>query len=256
MTNGVWNDSSSPMEAHIAGKGGGGGYFGFLEHFDAIWGLVMQREEVERLRAEKDSWGNVEDVLLKVVDASRIGRRLFGFAVQNVMGNAIAKKCDEAITKLFAGKVTESKVCEVKRGLMSTLNDLPGVDNLVERREVQMEYRGIQIKVKVASLLEEAALRVDCAIRSRAVQLGGLCKLASEDALVRDPAEVSKVDIAESVLRTSSAARSMFNRALATSDSVDSAGIQVAGPACGLWHPSLLRFLDFHAVFFSLWEGP
>ena len=122
---------------------------------------------------------------------------------------------------------------EFKRGLGGEarlepkLQELPGIDNLVERCEVMMEYRGVEIKTKTGSMIEGAALRIGSTMRSRAVQLNVLCKLSSEDALVRDPTEIGKVEFAPMVLKSSEAARSMFNHVLAILESMDSAGIQV-----------------------------
>ena len=65
------------LEAHITGKGGGDGHWGFLTHMQAIWHLVMDRTDVQLLINEKESWSNVEATLLRVVDSSKIGRRLY-----------------------------------------------------------------------------------------------------------------------------------------------------------------------------------
>ena len=115
---------------------------------------------------------------------------------------------------------------EIKRDLMSRLQELPGIENLVERREVLMEYRGVPVKMKVASLIEEAAMRFDCAVRTRAVQVGHLSKLSGEDALVNESGEVVMIDVENSVLRAGEAARVLFNRAMSTSESSDTTGVQ------------------------------
>ena len=55
---------------------------------------------MEVLIAEKHARANLEETLLRVVDSSKIGRRLLGFAVQKLMASSIARACDEAGKKL------------------------------------------------------------------------------------------------------------------------------------------------------------
>ena len=66
---------------------------------------------------------SVEETLLRVVDSSKIGRRLFGFAIQSVMATAIARTCDESVATLLSKKVTETRALQIKRDLMTKLHE-------------------------------------------------------------------------------------------------------------------------------------
>lgn len=51
-------------------------------------------------------------------------------------------------------------VQKAKRDLMSTLQNMLGVDMLPEKREVSLTCRGISFMVKVSSLADEVGLRM------------------------------------------------------------------------------------------------
>jgi hypothetical protein len=59
--------------------------------------------------------------------------------------------------------------------------ELPGVDLLAQRRQVDFKYRGCTINIKVSCVEEQCNLAIACALKGLAVETGLLKPIFAED---------------------------------------------------------------------------
>ena len=106
--------------------------------------MVMPETAVEKVVAEPESWSKVEAELQLIVGGSSLGKRLFGFALQLILGESVAKiiarTIDDNLSK--PTKIEPEDVLRCKRSANKAVQELDQLDALPDRQEISVLYRG------------------------------------------------------------------------------------------------------------------
>jgi len=168
---------------HAAAKKKMVGASAWLSAYAGTWELVLPIGEVQTLLAlESDStWLAAEQELLTVVSSGQLGCQLFGFAVGDLLCNSV-----DAIMMLASEDVlglsefTEEAVRKMQTKHGDSLDELPHVELMKQRRCVKIMYRGIALDVEVGCIFDELSLHIQSAVRTVAVDSERLAPLAGE----------------------------------------------------------------------------
>ena len=202
----------------------------FLDIHSDICGLVLPMAAVSSVIEEHDSWLNVEDNLQAVVSSSCIGRKLFGFAIQQVLGQMVANKMHEALGSLWKQKaICEKEVLACKRSLLQQLEAVQNIDSLPAKRQIVVQYRGVDTNVRISGLAEEFDMRAAAKIKSEAAAAGDLPAIFCENDLVVAAFVGTKGKIKQDLLKQCIEARNVANGELAGTDCKDGETIKALG---------------------------
>jgi hypothetical protein len=163
--------------------------------------LVLPVADVEVLLNAKGEWSDVSEHLDRVVAASPLGRKLFGFAYDSILAEKVAKVIQGHLAALDRHKVdgpaVEASTVAIKTGIAAIHN----VSMLPERRVISLGYRGVQLKVEVSTVHDEVKYRLMAYLKGRAVQGDQLVPLFCENVLVgtvvANPHEFDKLLVKE-----------------------------------------------------------
>eukprot|EP00971_Amphidinium_carterae_P323842 6436070-Amphidinium_carterae.1 len=140
----------------------------FLRTHAKVWRLVLPEGDVNKIlsSAKGTKWADLADEVGRVCQASPLGARLFDFALAEVCESVVKSRINAIIKMLGAGgRLDESSVRKARNDAKDSLRSVTGVCNLADRREIELQYRGWDMKVQVRSLEEEVSVRVMCAVR-------------------------------------------------------------------------------------------
>eukprot|EP00971_Amphidinium_carterae_P166931 3308230-Amphidinium_carterae.1 len=99
--------------------------------------------------------------------SSLIGQMLTSAAMKSFSADEVK----EAVERILPGmktagkKLTESGIVQKIKSLKADVEALLGSKDLAERREIEVDYRNLKVKMTVKSAAEEAELRVRAAVR-------------------------------------------------------------------------------------------
>ena len=114
-----------------------------------------------------------------------LGRRLFNFAIKQMLSQLVSKRIATDVAKLWGlSEVTLACIREQKRNTCEALQEMDNIELLPAKRDLLLVYRGVPVEVKVHSLAEEFDMHVACLAKGEAVQCGTLPSLFCEDDLV------------------------------------------------------------------------
>ena len=167
---------------------------------------------VEKVINEQSSWVHVEAHLQEVVSSSNIGRRLFGFAVQQVLSSLVAIKMEETLHQLREKPIiTTSTIMSAKKSMMLKVDAMQNIDTLPAKRAIKVEYRGVEVSIKISGIAEEFDMRAAALIKSEAASCGDLTPLFCENELVKDKSKGTKGKIHPDLLKQVNEARQVAN---------------------------------------------
>lgn len=156
--------------------------------------------------------------MIKVVSSSSLGKQVFGFAVDQVLANMVKKALQADIDELLKKpKVSAKDLAASKKTALLGVQRRPGMDKLVEKRDIIIEYRSIAFSIKVSNLSEEVDFRFAAALKTVAVDAGDLQTIVCENDLVGRRSKVSKGQMDKSVVMEWQAARDSCNDMLSAS---------------------------------------
>ena len=121
----------------------------FLEIHKAITHLVLDMTAVQKLLSEETSWLNVASPLNAVVKSSTLGRRMFSFGLEKVLGQQLRDVINTAVETLWGeGEVTMHGILDTKQKALKAIQAIENINLLPERRLVDMMYRGVHFMLK------------------------------------------------------------------------------------------------------------
>ena len=144
----------------------GGNLYGpmkFLEHHSAIWSLVLPRQATEQILAvpSDGNWETVQDQVQEVVASSMLGKKVFGFAVKQILGSVVSYCIHHHLEQLARkARNTSHDVVQMKKAAMEELSKIPNIASLPDKRVIKLVYREYVCDAKVACTLEEVELAV------------------------------------------------------------------------------------------------
>lgn len=158
-----WADETL-CAAYSKMKKGGLGVEVFWATHSFVAGLIIAPSDVSEVLACKTQWLDVSTPLMTICTGSKLGHRMFGFAMAMVPADRIAayaiselKQVKGAITDDFEKNFSTKVMAEVTRlGISAALS---------ERRQVKLSYRGLQLTMQTQGISDEISLRWGCFIR-------------------------------------------------------------------------------------------
>lgn len=149
-----------------------------------LWKVVLPVAETQALlELPADSqWKPHFSQIQKVVGSGSLGMKLFGFALQVVIGEVV----EETITKTIAPFLlqetfsTDDYTLATARCLEAVMA-IENIDTLPDRRTIIVRYRKWPVQIKVNCVQDEVAFRLAAAVRGQAVETGALQLLMCED---------------------------------------------------------------------------
>lgn len=170
---------------------------------------------VDSIINEKGSWVNVESELQQVVATSTLGKRLFGFAVQQVLSTVVSNKMNDAIAAVMQQDlVTTDKIIAAKKTCIEQVESMQNIETLPTKRVIKVAYRGVEVSIKVTDIAEEFDMRAAASIKSDAAASGDLIPLFCEAELVKKDVLGTKGKIHADLLKQSQEARTLANAEL------------------------------------------
>ena len=186
----------------------------FLRLHPDIWPLVVPEDSVKAVMNEDTHWATVERDLNRVIASSQLGRRLFNFAIKQMLCQLVSKKIANDIDELWQKEqITLACIREQKRLTLDYLQDIDNIELLPSRRDLLLVYRGVTVGVRVHSMAEQFDMHVSTLAKGEAVECGSLPSLFCEDDLVvKDSMKGAKdTHIHPEVLQEASEARTLAN---------------------------------------------
>ena len=220
------------VEAHVQAKGAGQKPTKFLERFKKIWSLVMEPADVADVVGLTTKWIDVKDQLHRLVAASTLGNRLFGFAIKLILSDLVRASIQETMKAEFAklSHIGTADVLRIQRLALARLDAIPHISSLPDRRDVTYEYRVLQVAAKVGHVGMEVSLMMHAFVRACAVSCGKLIAVLGENdvmaASTDSPTLPLVVSVDAELVADSIDARRFMNEAADRAKVDDSASLQ------------------------------
>ena len=161
--------------------------------------------------------------LVAVVSSSELGRMIFGFAIEQVMGSIVRADTEVAIQAMLDnnGVITEAMYNTAKMKCIESLEKKDGMAELSDKREVTILYRSAEFQVKVVSLMDEVEMRFASCLKSKALRTEELSPILCESDLVNDTGAGKKGQICQEILEPWQQARASCNDHLRATGQLD-----------------------------------
>ena len=140
--------------------------------------------------AAGESWPRTcHTAVVALAQLGSVGEAMFGGAVHRVLGDAVAKKIDEEITRRFAEAaveeglvITGDRIITWRDQTLKVVEEqVDGFEMLQSRRFVDVKYRNKVVpKVMATCLANEIELRIRAIVLQRAVALELAPEMAAE----------------------------------------------------------------------------
>ena len=186
-------------------------------------GLVLPLDDVDVLVEHRGPWSEKQVELVAVVSSSELGRMIFGFAIEQVMGSIVRADTEVAIQAMLDnnGVITEAVYNTAKMKCIESLEKKDGMAELSDKREVTILYRSAEFQVKVVSLMDEVEMRFASCLKSRALRTEELSPILCESDLVNDTGAGKKGQIGQEILEPWQQARASCNDHLRATGQLD-----------------------------------
>ena len=157
----------------------------FLNIHSDIWPIIMPEDSTNKVMAETTSWESVEHDLNRVISSSMLGKRLFSFAIKQMLSQIVSKSMAAAVGEMWkAPEIILAFIRELKRKTLEAVQEIDNIELLPGKRELQVGYRGAPVELKVNSMAEQFDMLVAALAKGEATQCGMLPGLFCEEDLV------------------------------------------------------------------------
>jgi hypothetical protein len=132
--------------------------------------------------SEDDTWSTHAAELDAVVASGSLGKRLFGFAVVQTLGEAVALIIKGHVDKMLQQSIiSQAVLIDGKRAATREVLAMRSLELLPEKRTVTCRYRGMPVPMKVTCVQDEISLTFACAIKGQAADAGDLEPVFAEE---------------------------------------------------------------------------
>ena len=140
----------------------------------------------------KPSDEGYQNAVLQVINSSELGRILFGGNTLKILEQNVPLKVDECLKKWkdVGVELTFVVVQEGVRSTLASLQEIPDMDELDEKRKVEFQYRTVTAKIEVNNLYEEVLARVYSVVKAEAVRQNVLVEMPMEKLLELGPCKL------------------------------------------------------------------
>ena len=115
----------------------------------------------------------------KLAKSTSTGKLLFSSALKSLAMEDVSTVIDKAVEELQDGEINEARLASCLANVKSKLEDVEGID-LIPRRDLEIEYRGVQLTYQAKTPLRGAELTLRSLVRGAAASQGVLCELPGE----------------------------------------------------------------------------
>ena len=218
--------------------------------------LVLPMAETERAFAAKGSWTDISDDLNIIVASSRLGAKLFGFALESIIAEKVEGVIQNGLAALQEQKLTIDVVTEAKKKISTELKAIKNVDKLSPKWLVSVRYRGIVCQVEVGSIDEELIFRFDSVLKERAVETEAVLALHCENVLVDfTKKDKATLGVDDDLVRGVAVARQVANDLLASFGKISGSMVAEALLSKQAMLCSLDRSFNLEISFFNAMAG-
>lgn len=171
----IWNDGlkgwadESLVAAYAKMKKSGFGVVDFWKSHSTIAALLMSGDAVRAALGCNTKWMDVSEQLAEVCASSRLGHKMFGFALGLVSSDKIGLFANGLLDSIVE-PITAQKQENFKQQVMAEVTRLDISAALAERRTIILDYRGLQLAITTQGIAEEISLRWGNFLRARGKQ--------------------------------------------------------------------------------------
>ena len=158
----------------------------WLECNPELWHGLLDAQLVQKVTqlGGEDSWCKASAEVRALIEGSNLGARLFGWISKEISGADIEEVIKKQVAKMLKMEsVGHKEIADIMTETMKLLEDIAGVDDLPERREIVIRYRGWQAPRVVRSVQEQVEVNLVSAARGQAAAQGMLSALPGEQSL-------------------------------------------------------------------------
>ena len=132
--------------------------------------LVFDRPALDAVYASLDNPADVMEQVYKLVDSNCLGKSMFQETLQSVLSNRTSRLIREQVEHKVGGLNLTSDLWKTTcREILKQANAVDPSKLMRQRRQVSITYRGRQILVKCASLLQEVEFWLGAKLKEIAV---------------------------------------------------------------------------------------
>ena len=144
--------------------------------------MLPRAEAQALLDLEEEVWSRHAAKLDVVVSSGDLGKKLFGFAVVQTLGEAVADRIKSHVDLMLAQKtITQAVLIDSKRAATRDVLAMKNLDMLPEKRQITCRYRDMPVPLKVCCVQDEISLTFACAIKGQAADAGDLEPVFAEE---------------------------------------------------------------------------
>ena len=175
----------------------------FWSKHQAEASTLLDAQSVQKVLQGSTSWASVGADLKVLTASSLLGRNMFEGAVRLLATEEFGVSLTAILSSLqnLAETVTLGRVEEMRSKLNTAAEEAARGSHLLGRREVEVDFMQLRLKVQVASTQEECHLRLAACIKEMAIaKTAGLPALSFEEALAAEAGSLQRPTFEEAVL--------------------------------------------------------
>ena len=172
------------LQAFLSVAKAGFGPAHWLNSHSDVWPLVLPVLQTRTLLSlgEDESWNSVAQELRAVTESSMLGKRLFTFAALKAVEESVQAAIEASSKELLAlSAISPDALQKVKAVGLEQLKGLVSIDDLPDRREVTVQYRGWPIVLKVSCVAEQLDWALMSALKGEAAAAKSIPWLPAEE---------------------------------------------------------------------------
>lgn len=166
---------------------------------------------------EDEPWSTVAPHLRSVIQSSRLGMMLFGWANELILSDEIESELERHLDCMTRQNITESSLAVVKRSMKHAVDEVDVCHQLSSlSRPIMLHYRRMKFAARVRNVAEEITFRVAARVKACGVDLKKLPAFPAETHFC--VAETRDITIEASILAPYHDARVKMMNALNASE--------------------------------------
>ena len=217
------------LQAFLSVAKAGFGPAHWLNSHSEVWPLVLPVLQTRTLLSlgEDESWNSVAKELRAVTESSMLGKRLFTFAALKVVEESVQAAIEASSKELLAlSAISPDALQKVKAVGLEQLKGLVSIDDLPDRREVTVQYRGWPIVLKVSCVAEQLDWALMSALRGEAAAAKSIPWLPAEEWLCPTCDGSKHATISDELLTKPKAVRELLTALVNAGDEKTGEGMQ------------------------------
>eukprot|EP00971_Amphidinium_carterae_P094118 1862657-Amphidinium_carterae.1 len=158
---------SSIPETYASTRASNQGPIAWLDQYDDVVSLLFDPAHNATVKAHEDASDliPVAKELKSLLNSSRLGGLLFGYAMQAVLASEVQVLIESGLKPLKEQESLTTEGCrKVRAEIETAVQAVANVDELVERREIMVTYRNWKVPAKVKSITEQIEVSLHAAV--------------------------------------------------------------------------------------------